>query len=633
MPAHLIADETVTPTDPHRTAADPATDPRAASAAGPATGPAADPAAVAAWLTLSAEVTDQIPDIADREDLIVTIAPGAGHGSPACYLPPHATVEVDGTHLAIDPATAHPANPSDRARYPVAWGLLTHEAAHAAHSTWTPPAGTPPAVAEAAMLLEESRIEAAQIRRRPDDRYWLRASATGIILADTHADDPTAAPPMTPRAAGHAGGLILARVDAGILTDAETADLAATIRATLDGALGPGRLDTLRDLWQTAQRTGDDDTEAMLELGRRWCDTLGTDHNASSSADPHSAPAGSGPGTPGSADGATATPGTGSGSRSELAEAITAAMTKIREAVADETAPVPPPDPAAEAVAPAQAAEDAAAEAAAGAARRVFTARARGHGAGGRTAIAGTRPPTPVEVAAARRVAAALTTAGHRERVAATTTSATPPGRLRMRGALAADAQRAAGAVPTAEPFARTVRRPVPTPPLRLGIACDVSGSMRAFAGPVASAAWILARAAHLTPVPATTATVIFGHTVRPVTHPGTTPGRVTEFDASDMWENIPTAIDALDHALGLSRPDAARLLVMVSDGQYRPDPRRDGQQRIDRLIASGCGVLWLAPNGYIEPLTGVTVHRLTDHAATADAIARAATTALRATP
>jgi uncharacterized protein with von Willebrand factor type A (vWA) domain len=203
-----------------------------------------------------------------------------------------------------------------------------------------------------------------------------------------------------------------------------------------------------------------------------------------------------------------------------------------------------------------------------------------------------------------------------------------------MRGALAADAQRAAGAVPTAEPFTRTVRRPVPTPPLRLGIACDVSGSMAFFAGPVASAAWILARAAHLAPIPATTATVIFGHTVRPVTHPGTTPAEVTEFEANDNWENIPTAIDALDHALGLSRPDAARLLVIVSDGCFAEDPRRDGQQRLDRLVASGCAVLWLSPDvDYRTPLDGATVHTLTDPTTTADAIARAATTALRTTP
>jgi hypothetical protein len=156
---------------------------------------------------------------------------------------------------------------------------------------------------------------------------------------------------------------------------------------------------------------------------------------------------------------------------------------------------------------------------------------------------------------------------------------------------------------------------------------------MQFFAAPVASAAWILARAAHLTPVPATTATVIFGHTVRPITHPGTTPALVTEFASTDLWENIPTAIDALDAALGLSRPDAVRLLVIVSDGQFRPDPRRDGQTRVTRLLASGCAVLWLAPEGHSEPLHGVTVHQLTDPTTTADAIGRAAAAALRTAP
>ena len=99
------------------------------------------------------------------------------------------------------------------------------------------------------------------------------------------------------------------------------------------------------------------------------------------------------------------------------------------------------------------------------------------------TSIAGTRPPTDPERVAARRVGRALSTAGVRDRVRTHTASAMPPGRLRMRGALAAAAQRAAGAVPTALPFTRTTRTTVPTPPLRLGIACDVSGSMVEFAG------------------------------------------------------------------------------------------------------------------------------------------------------
>lgn len=137
------------------------------------------------WWALSAGFTEEAAIIADRDDLIVTIAPGAGHGSPACFLPSHASIEIDGVHLdPIAPGTADPADPADRTRYSTAWGLLTHECAHARHTRWNPPTGTPAGVAEAAMLLEESRIEAAQLRRHPDDRHWLRASARNLILGD-----------------------------------------------------------------------------------------------------------------------------------------------------------------------------------------------------------------------------------------------------------------------------------------------------------------------------------------------------------------------------------------------------------------------------------------------------------------
>ena len=57
----------------------------------------------------------------------------------------------------------------------------------------------------------------------------------------------------------------------------------------------------------------------------------------------------------------------------------------------------------------------------------------------------------------------------------------------------------------------------------------------------------------------------------------------IASINVDDNWEDIPTAIDALDHTLGLSRPGAARLLVIVSDGMFRADPRSAGQQRIDR--------------------------------------------------
>lgn len=174
-----------------------------------------------------------------------------------------------------------------------------------------------------------------------------------------------------------------------------------------------------------------------------------------------------------------------------------------------------------------------------------------------------------------------------------------------MREALAADAQRAAGAVPTAEPFSRTTRRNVPTPPLRLGIACDVSGSMVDLAKPVASAAWILACAAGHVP-DARAATVVFGESAHPITYPRAVPARVQEFAATARTEQFCDAVDALDATLGLSRSGAARLLVVVSDGHFNPRQRECGQQRIARMTKAGCAVLWLALDDRAFPLDGV---------------------------
>ena len=92
------------------------------------------------------------------------------------------------------------------------------------------------------------------------------------------------------------------------------------------------------------------------------------------------------------------------------------------------------------------------------------------------------------------------------------------------------------------------------------------------------------------------------------------------------------SAIDALDGALGLSRPGAARLLVIISDGQYKDTQHADGQARITRLAAAGCGILWLAPDQPgNQPMTGARVITLADPAATTAAIAPAATRALHA--
>jgi len=545
------------------------------------------------WKTLSAAMTAEVPDIAGRP-VPVACAPGAGLGSPACYLPGIPVIEVDGDLLEADPDDCDPALPGDRERYPVTWGALVHECAHAAHTQVRIPPEERANWCQAARQLEESRIEARQAGRRPGDRRYLRACATKIVLADFTA---AGTEPASPREAGAAAALLLAREDAGILEPDET----APVTAKVETAIGTENLDRLRATWREFHEIADDDLRTRVTLARRWCRILGLD--------PDEAPP---------APLVIKIP-------SELAKALAKAIEILAEAVAADFAPPPPPFPPD--AADKREHEKAVRGNAERAAREVFGRKLRPR------AVTGTRDPREEEAAAARRLTRALREATAGERATVTVTSKVPPGRLRMGKALAGKAQRAAGAVPTAEPFTHTRSRRVPAPPLRVGIACDISGSMGAFAGPVASAAWILARAAGHLPS-AVTASVLFGKGVYALTRPGEKPAQVTDFRATASTESACRAVDALDGALGLASGGTARLLVIVSDAMFVAHGEPAGvQQRITRLHRAGCGVIILAPRGYarICRYADCQVIEAASPADAIDAIARAATRALTA--
>ncbi|BCL14690.1 hypothetical protein GCM10017556_24290 [Micromonospora sagamiensis] len=577
-----------------------------------------------AWLRMSAALSAHIPPIAGREDLLVVIEPGAGGGAPACFIRERATIEIDGTYLGIDPRTVDPHDPDAREKYPVAWGLLVHEAAHSQHTRWEFGAG-PARVAEAAALLEESRIEAAQLRRRPGDRRWLRAAVTRILLDDIPTTDDA-------WAAAASAALVLGRVDAGVIDP----DEAEQLRRAVVRILRPALLGALTGIWRDAHQVPDDDTDGMLTLGRRWCDALGVD--------PEAAPPAPGPGQAG--QGSTGQSGQGTGGSPAGRGALRNAAGSVAGAVAAHDAEAAQAAAAAAARA-AQRAQQRQAEAdqqkrSQDAASAVFgTDAGAGRGGGGastngsplvrkRPPVHRSRQPDDDERAAARQLARALREAAYREPTDAVITSVTPPGRLVTRAALAVDAQRAAGQVPTSEPWRRTERRRVPQPPIHVGIVADVSPSVAAFARPIASAAWITAQATAW--AGGTSATVTFGQYVTAVTRPGQPPEKVRLFGRENNTQGFPLAVDALDAALSLADPrGGARLLVVVSDGEFTPAEITDGQKRLDRLVRSGCGLLWLGPPDS-RPLKGAHATVLGKPADAGRLIARAAATALRNT-
>jgi hypothetical protein len=192
------------------------------------------------------------------------------------------------------------------------------------------------------------------------------------------------------------------------------------------------------------------------------------------------------------------------------------------------------------------------------------------------TGLAGTRPPTDAERDAAARFGRALRSAARRDQAPVALTATVPPRRVRMAGALAA-----AG----------------PRPPLRIGIACDVSASMHTHAAAAASAGWVTAQAAARLPN-TRTSIVIFGETVVGIVTPGPPPTAVTDFASLDDDEYFTGALHKLDDHLDLTHPAAARLLVVISDGEFSIRGERfAGQDRLNRLRASGCALLWLVPD------------------------------------
>lgn len=569
--------------------------------------PAQPRPSLAAWLRVGAELGDRLVDLSGRQDLLVTCRPGTRSGAPAAYFPTLGEVEFDARLFApLQPHEIHPRIVGDEDRYPAAWGVLVHEAAHAAHSVWTQPAGADPRVVEAALLLEESRVEGAHLVTRPTDRTYLRTSARTLVMPDI--DQPTL------QGIEHAAGvaaLILGRRDVGILDAGET----KAVADLCEKVLGADLLATLTRIWSAAHQCPDHDATAMLAHGQSWCDAL----DAAAPALP----------VP-----------------ENLADLLSGAVGVVMDsAAATDAADLGAQAAANNAMANRARAQggDRAQQAsqrrqAAATAKSVFnsgggTVNPDGTPAPYSTPVTGTRRPNAAEQSAAAHLSRVLRAAAYRERTAERTTSPTPPGRLNMRAALARDAQRAAGSIPVAEPFTRTRRRNSPTPPLRVGIAVDVSGSMRAACAPVASAAWIVARAAALTSPDSRTATIAYDTHLTALNRPShRAPERVTNFVANGSSHNLANALDALDHSLELGRLGTGRLLVIVTDAIYTADETAAAVTRVKRLATAGCAVLQLTLTAESEHLPGTTLLHLPRPSSAPAAIAKAATDAIRRT-
>jgi hypothetical protein len=202
------------------------------------------------------------------------------------------------------------------------------------------------------------------------------------------------------------------------------------------------------------------------------------------------------------------------------------------------------------------------------------------------------REPTFEELRASLIIGEALEKAKYRERDEIQVSSIVPPGRLRARAIVQNTAYRARGQMAQAKPFRRTVRKHTDEPTLNVGVMVDISGSMGSAMNPMATTAWVMSEAVNR--IQGNCAMVYYGNDVFPTLSVGERLDRVNVYSASDGTEKFQKAFQALDGSLNLLNGNGARLLVIVSDGQYTPEETKRAKEIVEKCKESGVAILWL---------------------------------------
>lgn len=163
----------------------------------------------------------------------------------------------------LDPATVNPLHPEGRRTHPTIPGGLAHAAAHLNHTRLnTTLLNTQPwPVRAAATILEEIRAEAAQVKDRPFDAVYLRASAMLWRLPEGEDRWRTA----------YLAATILGRRAAGILQPTDT----TPAQPLIDAVFTRKEKNKLLGICGRAIRLPDGDTHTLIDLATQWVDVVG----------------------------------------------------------------------------------------------------------------------------------------------------------------------------------------------------------------------------------------------------------------------------------------------------------------------------------------------------------------------
>jgi hypothetical protein len=443
--------------------------------------------------------------------------------------------------------------------------------------------------------LEEPRIEAQALRHHPDSRPFLRGCAMEIVGRDFKIGDTT-------YGASVAAGLLLARVDAKVLTRAETRGF----RADITKVLGKDVLDALEPLWQRFLRLMDTDYDGMVDVAREWLEVLDIDPEDSDDLAGESLMGepmpgegeGSGKGEgegegSGKGSGEGEGEGSGEGSPAEgFGDKIMGRVHITESKIDRETVEARGDERSARKRAERE--QDAERRKEGEDAHDDAFGGLHGFSLGGAAHYSHSRLPSADERRAAKMLASALEKIDYRDRAVTKTVSIVPPGRLRGRAAVQAEAYTAAGRdASEVGMWQGKRRRKVESTPLTIGFLGDISGSMGSAMEPLASSQWVLSTAGNH--IDAQVATVHFGEGIHGIAPAGVREKDVRLFAAHDGTEDFKYAALAIDRELNLLDGTGARLLFVASDGVYVDGYHMEYAQTFNRLAQrKGVAVIYL---------------------------------------
>ncbi len=545
------------------------------------------------WYRVSSQLGQLVNGWSGRSDLAVYCGENAAEGEAiAALYHDSAEIEVNVTKAFGFATPDQLGNLLDKETHydnPKAIGVIYHEAIHARHSNWDRELLTKelePSEVRAFLLLEEVRIEARGIIEVPKNKLFLRESALAFALEEVN--EATLQNVSEVWQSGMLAVLAMGRFDVGIL---ELSDV-RLIHARLIENLGQELFDNLRKIWIEFAGLKVSQAERGMELAREWVKLM-------KQADPESEK------QFGEAKAGEAGESEQSGSLSELLGEIADQLSfDNAESLADQKTLE---EWEQEAKSRSQTAKNRNQKKQT--AQKIFDKQNDAKGSGSGSELKESRNPTPQERAAAVTIAKMLEKAKYRERSLHEVRSTIPQGRLNARAAVQNAALAARGSIERVPAWDRKVRKHTDDPILRLGVMVDISGSMYNAMEAMATTAWVMGEAGRR--IQAKTAMVYYGSGVFPTLRVGQRLDQVRVFTAPDGTEEFQDAYSAIDGELGLTYGDGVRMLVIVSDGQYRPHQTEAARKALIECKQNGVAVLWITPKG----LWGYTARQIISEA------------------